>query len=165
MSRRKRREIKETELEITAFMNLMVILVPFLLVTAVFSRITVIDLFLPSASESPEAKLIPFNLEVVVRAEALEVREAKAQIYKKFAKGKNGYDYDGFGNTVMALKSQFPREIDATLLAEPGIDYDTIIQVMDRLRMRTAVVKKQNVKQELFPNISIGDAPNKAASP
>lgn len=164
MSRRKRREIKETELEITAFMNLMVILVPFLLVTAVFSRITVIDLFLPTASEAAESASVPFNLEVVVRANVIEVRESKSQFYKQFAKKKNGHEFVEFGKTVMALKTRYPQETDATLLAEPGIDYDTIIQVMDRLRMHTAVVNKKNVKQELFSNISIGDAPNKAVA-
>jgi biopolymer transport protein ExbD len=45
----RRKYIQETvELNITAFLNLMVILVPFLLVTAVFSRITVLELNLPS---------------------------------------------------------------------------------------------------------------------
>ncbi|NIO40724.1 MAG: biopolymer transporter ExbD, partial [Burkholderiales bacterium] len=38
------------ELDITAFMNLMVVLVPFLLITAVFSRMTVLDLTLPQVA-------------------------------------------------------------------------------------------------------------------
>jgi biopolymer transport protein ExbD len=37
------------ELNITAFMNLMVALVPFLLITAVFSRLTVLELNLPGS--------------------------------------------------------------------------------------------------------------------
>jgi biopolymer transport protein ExbD len=38
------------ELNITAFMNLMVILVPFLLITAVFSRLAILELNLPGCS-------------------------------------------------------------------------------------------------------------------
>ena len=41
---------ESTELNITAFMNLMVILVPFLLITAVFSRLAVLELNLPGSS-------------------------------------------------------------------------------------------------------------------
>lgn len=45
----RRKRMQETvELNITAFMNLMVILVPFLLITAVFSRMTVLELNLPA---------------------------------------------------------------------------------------------------------------------
>ena len=48
MSRRiQRRKHPAAELNITAFMNLMVVLVPFLLMTAVFSHITILDLNLP----------------------------------------------------------------------------------------------------------------------
>jgi biopolymer transport protein ExbD len=38
-----RRVHPAAELNITAFMNLMVVLVPFLLMTAVFSHITILD--------------------------------------------------------------------------------------------------------------------------
>jgi len=47
--RRIRRQNDPVELDITAFMNLMVILVPFLLITAVFSRMAILELNLPSA--------------------------------------------------------------------------------------------------------------------
>ena len=46
---RRRRRTETPELEITAFMNLMVMLVPFLLITAVFSRLAIIELNLPAA--------------------------------------------------------------------------------------------------------------------
>ena len=42
------------ELNITAFMNLMVILVPFLLITAVFSRLTILELNLPALDAASE---------------------------------------------------------------------------------------------------------------
>ncbi|MEZ5566521.1 MAG: hypothetical protein R3F24_13915 [Gammaproteobacteria bacterium] len=46
--RRRRRNTETPGLEITAFMNLMVVLVPFLLITAVFSRLAIIELNLPA---------------------------------------------------------------------------------------------------------------------
>ena len=50
----------------TTFMNLMVVLVPFLLITAVFSRITIVELDLPSA-QSAAPSTPTFRVEVVVR--------------------------------------------------------------------------------------------------
>ena len=50
----KKRVEAAVELNITAFMNLMVILVPFLLITAVFSRITVLELNLPALNAKSE---------------------------------------------------------------------------------------------------------------
>ena len=47
-SRRIRRHA--AELDVTAFINLIVVLVPFLLSTAVFTRLSVIDLSLPAQS-------------------------------------------------------------------------------------------------------------------
>ena len=38
----RRRSAQPTELDMTTFLNLMVVLVPFLLITAVFSRITIV---------------------------------------------------------------------------------------------------------------------------
>ncbi|MCW4212751.1 MAG: biopolymer transporter ExbD, partial [Candidatus Thiodiazotropha lotti] len=51
MRGRFRHHHKEAELNITAFLNLMVILIPFLLITAAFSRFSIIELYLPPASE------------------------------------------------------------------------------------------------------------------
>lgn len=46
-----------------------------------------------------------------------------------------------------------------TLLLEPGINYKTLIAVMDRVRSADIVQVTTVETVELFPNISIGDAP------
>ena len=46
----KRRVGATYEIDVTTFLNLMVVLVPFLLITAVFSRLTIVELNLPSAA-------------------------------------------------------------------------------------------------------------------
>ena len=67
-SRRGSRHIETAELNITAFMNLMVILVPFLLITAVFSRLAILELNLPGSSTEPaDPQELTFQLEVTVR--------------------------------------------------------------------------------------------------
>src|SRR2546421_13033051 len=70
--RRLRKE--PAHLEITAFINLIVVLVPFLLSTAVFTRLAVLDLSLPAQNSGVE-QLKPNNLQLegVIRPDSLEV--------------------------------------------------------------------------------------------
>ena len=72
----KRRRLRKDaqHLEITAFINLIVVLVPFLLSTAVFSRLAVMDLNLPEQQSAVEQIKGPdLQLEVVIRKDAIEV--------------------------------------------------------------------------------------------
>ena len=64
---------KPAALEITAFLNLIVVLVPFLLSTAVFSRMAVLQLTLPAQTSGVETLKGDLQLEIVVRPDALEV--------------------------------------------------------------------------------------------
>jgi biopolymer transport protein ExbD len=68
-----RRNKEAEELNITTFMNLMVILVPFLLITAVFSRLAIVELDLPLAQSEASGKPPEFSLEVIVRRDSIEV--------------------------------------------------------------------------------------------
>ena len=63
----KRRTKPSYEPDVTTFLNLMVVLIPFLLITAVFSRLTIIELNLPSAAGGPPSLQDSFRVEVIVR--------------------------------------------------------------------------------------------------
>jgi len=73
--RRSRFRKKDAELDITSFMNLMIILVPVLLMSMVFSHISVLDLKLPdlASSSAPSDEPKKEALEVVIEAESLLV--------------------------------------------------------------------------------------------
>ena len=91
---RVRRLRKEAaHLEITAFINLIVVLVPFLLSVAVFTRLAVVDLSLPAQTSGAQV-LKPDNLqlEVVMRANALEVGDRIGGLIKRIDSTANGYD-------------------------------------------------------------------------
>jgi hypothetical protein len=62
---------------------------------------------------------------------------------------------------LLALKAQYPRKEDATVLMEPKIEYDYLIRVMDTIRSAEVLAEGSEVveKISLFPKISIGDAP------
>ena len=76
-----RRQHEPAELDITSFMNLMVILVPFLLITAVFSRMAILELNLPTADAVVHEQQPEFALEVIVRAEHIEIGDRNAGVF------------------------------------------------------------------------------------
>ena len=149
-----------TELNITAFMNLMVILVPFLLITAVFSRLAILELNLPGSSTEPvDPQEQVFQLEVIVRKSKIEVGDRNQGLLGVYSNGEDGYDYEALRTKLSELKKRYPKKLDASILLEQEIPYDTLVQVMDTVRVAETVDGNAVVRSDLFPNISIGDAP------
>lgn len=149
------------ELNITAFMNLMVILVPFLLITAVFSRLTILELNLPGSSTEPvDPQEQTFQLEVIVRQDRIEVGDRNQGLLGVYPSLPGGeHDFESLKTKLMELKSRYPSKTDASILLEQDIAYDTLVQVMDLVRLREDIEEQSIVRNDLFPDISIGDAP------
>ena len=156
---RKHRRHDAAELNITAFMNLMVILVPFLLITAVFSRLAILELNLPSSSDQPDLVPETMQLEVIVRGDRIEVGERNAGLLTSLPMTDEGYDLEGLSAYLKRVKATYPDKLDATILLEADIPYDALVQVMDTVRVYETEVDGDRVQAELFPEISIGDAP------
>ena len=159
---RVRRLRKEAaHLEITAFINLIVVLVPFLLSTAVFTRLSVIDLALPAQTNGQleQLKAEDLKLEIVVRTDALEVGDRIGGLIQRIPSTATGPDVRALQTLMQQIKTKFPDKADATVLAEPNTPYDTLVRVMDVVRAGHLMQGEKLVKAELFPNISIGDAP------
>ena len=156
-----RRNVETAELNITAFMNLMVILVPFLLITAVFSRLAVLELNLPGSSTKPvEPQEQTFQLEVIVRKDKIEIGDRNQGLLGIYPNTEEGeYDYEALSEKLSELKKRYPQKTDASILLEQDIEYDTLVQVMDRVRVEEEAVGLSVVRVDLFPDISIGDAP------
>jgi biopolymer transport protein ExbD len=159
----KHRRLHKTaaHLEITAFINLIVVLVPFLLSTAVFTRLSVIDLALPAQTNGQleQLKAEDLKLEIVVRADALEVGDRIGGLIQRIPSTATGPDVRALQTLMQQIKTKFPDKADATVLAEPNTPYDTLVRVMDVVRAGHLAQGDKLVKAELFPNISIGDAP------
>ena len=156
-----RRNIETAELNITAFMNLMVILVPFLLITAVFSRLAILELNLPGSSTEPvDPQEQTFQLEVIIREDKIEVGDRNQGLLGVYPNtDAGGYDYEALSAKLSQLKKSYPSKTDAAILLEADIAYDTLVQVMDRVRVEEEVTEDSVVRNDLFPDISIGDAP------
>jgi biopolymer transport protein ExbD len=167
---RRRLHKAPAHLEITAFINLIVVLVPFLLSTAVFSRLAVMDMSLPGPGSALDAlKGNDLQLEVVIRRNAFEVGDRIGGLIQRIER-KEGEtaDLQALAALMVQLKARFPDKADATVLAEPETPYDQIVQVMDAMRS-TATKRSEGGRThidraDLFPNIAIGDAPLRKAT-
>lgn len=149
------------ELEITAFLNLIVVLVPFLLSTAVFTRLAVLDLSLPAQSSGVQ-KLDPdklLKLEVVIRGDALEIGDRIGGLIERVPNKDKAPDTQRLGEIMRLVKEKYPKDTEATVLAEQNTTYETLVRVMDAMRTAKAVENGKLVHVELFPQISVGDAP------
>jgi biopolymer transport protein ExbD len=158
---RVRRLKKEAaHLEITAFINLIVVLVPFLLSTAVFTRLAVLDLSLPAQNSGVEQlKTDNLLLEIVIRSDAIEVGDRNGGLIQRIPNVASGHDTATLQALVVQIKQKFPDKLEATLLAEQNTPYDALVGVMDVVRELRTVQGPKVSRSELFPNISIGDAP------
>jgi biopolymer transport protein ExbD len=159
----RRRSKDAPDLDMTTFLNLMVALVPFLLITAVFSRITIVELSLPTDAGGPALKQPAFRVEVIVRDDGLEVSNGSAVI-ATLPMVDGEYDLSRLSEMMMSLKRDHPDRDEASVLLEPAIEYDHLIQVMDVVRSAErppgeGAEDAPPVRVALFTDIAIGDAP------
>ena len=159
---RRRSKEKPSEMDVTTFLNLMVVLIPFLLITAVFSRITIVELTLPTSSAAVSAKDPQFRVEVIVRENGLEIGNGKVVI-AALPKKEGEYDLERLSRYMISLKEDNPTTEAASVLLEPTIPYDYLIQVMDVVRSVEipggAEDEEPFVQLALFTQISVGEAP------
>lgn len=151
------RNTRAVELDITAFMNLIVILVPFLLTTTVFTRVAVLQLNLPAGARAVDELKPDFELEITIRPDAVEVGDRGKGLLQRFPKTATGYDYPALSRLLQEIKARFPDKMEATILSQADTAYDTFVQVMDTVRVAKAATEQGTV-YELFPEISVGDA-------
>lgn len=167
MRRRRRINQAEAELDITSFMNLMIVLVPVLLLSLVFSQVRILNLQLPvSAQTDTPPNDEPKVLELVVDNQGFQLNYPAGILLKKFNKTSEGYQFKNLSAYLQDLKLSFQQnkqdKNDIVLLLTPDVEYQTIISTMDTVRSFKAVVAANLVDAELFPQISLGDAPESA---
>lgn len=162
-SRVRRSPAVAPELNITTFMNLMVILVPFLLVTAVFTSMNILDLNLPpktiaNPNQPDDDKKL--NFELIIRKNEIIVADTLNGPISRF-KSIDGKEFDmaAVQGLLVKLKGRYPDIKNFTILLEPNIPYELLVQAMDTVRVVVQEAEGQTHSTELFPNISIGDAP------
>ena len=156
-----RRRTKDAhELDVTTFLNLMVVLVPFLLITAVFSRLAIVELNLPSSTGGSVAAERGFRPEVIVRESLIEVSNGAAVI-ASIPNVDSEYDFAALSEYMIALKQEYPEQNAASVLVEAQVPYDYLIQAMDVVRSAELEIGDTEEYEllALFSEIAVGDAP------
>jgi biopolymer transport protein ExbD len=150
---------KPAELNLVPMIDIFTVLVTFLLMTAVFSRIAIVELDLPSNASGPAVTEPQFRLEVIVRRAGFELTNGTSVIAAvPLLDGK--YDLKTLSELASSLKQDHPDVDDASVLLEPDIAYDDLIQVMDAVRSTATTDEGGAHKRiDLFSNIAVGDAP------
>lgn len=158
MRRRHRRLNAQADLDITAFLNLMIVLVPVLLLGMVFSQIRMIELNFPglAAGQAPDAE--NFRLVVTVIPAGLEVTDGERGLIEVLPVQEGGQDFQGLSAVLQHIKARLPDKTDVALEVGPDVDYQTLVSVIDAVRSYPAVVAASVVDAELFPDVSLMDA-------
>lgn len=172
MRRLRRHRGEDAELDITSFMNLMIVLVPVLLLSLVFSQVRILNLQLPISAtgdsveqdQSHEEK----QLELVITQHNLQLNYPAGVLLKSFnlvneEQDVYGYNFVALSSFLQDLKLTFQQKniekSDIVILLSSDINYQVIVTAMDTVRSFKTVVAANLVNAELFPNISLGDAP------
>lgn len=154
---RKNRLEQVADIDVTTFMNLMVILVPFLLVTAVFSRMTVLQLQLPSKdAESGAAAPVDIQLQLELTPSEWILRSNDTDEITRLNAPHNYNEWRRFEEALVEIKSRFPEEKAITLFFDRQVPYKSMLEVMDHVRQTQIVTGAQAQWVELFPEIALG---------
>jgi biopolymer transport protein ExbD len=171
MIRKRNRELADAELDITSFMNLMIVLVPVLLLSLVFNQMRILQVQLPLLSSGALAKEqeLPQKLELEVHADKLVVNYPAGQPLREIPPTADGKrDFKALALFLQDLKLTFQQKQivkqDITLLLADNTDYQTMVTTMDTVRSFKTVVAASVVDAELFPKISFADLPKTPAT-
>lgn len=162
MRRKHRKLTSSADLDITPFMNLMIVLVPVLLLGMVFSQIRMIELDFSGMDAGMEAGQAPapeaFQLVVALIPQGIEVIDSERGVIRTLPLREGSQDFGGLRHTLRQIKKRMPDKTDVVLEVSPDIDYQTLVRTMDTVRSYPAVVAASVVEGELFPDVSLSDA-------
>jgi biopolymer transport protein ExbD len=141
------------ELNIVSMIDILTVLVFFLLVNQ--TGVAILGLNLPSNAATPPVEKHVLIISVRANGMLLTDKVAPIQFFPRHPDGS--YDVAGLGNLLGKVKDKVPTETKITILLEPTVAYDTLVQVMDAAREQATPDNRS--ERELFPDIALGDAP------
>ena len=159
-----RKKTEEVELNTTSFMNLMIVLVPVLLLNMTIASTTILDINLPASSESSADNQENHQIELIIHKDYMTLNYPAGVFMDRFPKKDGKYDYKALTDKLKLIKPAIEASIgedkrDIMILSEDDTDYQTLVSTMDAVKSYKAVVAASVVDAELFPDISLGDAP------
>jgi len=126
------------ELNMVPMMNLFTVLVPVLLLAAVFARVSVLELSLPPKGSGEEGSASyeeksPLNLLVVISEEGITVG-GTGGFLPSLLKAEGAYRPERPASLLQAVRDEYPEETKVTVASGSKIPYEEILAVMDVCR-------------------------------
>jgi biopolymer transport protein ExbD len=143
-------------------MNLMIVLVPVLLLNMVFAHTSVLELNFPTGESLSAEQAEELQIQVVIYEDRLAVADNKGGVIKSIPRREGEYDFVLLKEVMKEIKSRVPDKKNVIILPSRQTSYQSLVSVMDAVRSYQAVVAGNVVEAELFPEISLGDAPVQA---
>jgi biopolymer transport protein ExbD len=137
----------------------MIVLVPVLLLGMVFSQVRMIELNFPGMESGEAPAPQEFRLVVTLIPDGIEIADSNRGLIQVLPVNQKGQDFESLRQVLRQIKSRVPDKTDLVLEVGPDIDYQTLITAMDTVRSYPAVVAASVVEGELFPDVSLMDAP------
>ncbi len=167
--RRVKKAKQDAELDVTSFMNLMIVLVPVLLLNMVFAQTVVLEIKLPAAANAAiQDNKKNEDLELIIRSDHMKVLYPAGVLLEEFPLKEGKHDFVSLSTYLKALKQNFvandKKKTDILILSEPNTSYQIIVSAMDTVRSVEVVENFAVETVSLFPDISLGDAPELVAA-
>lgn len=129
-ARRSSRHVVDGALELMPLMNVFVALIPMLLLSAVFIKVTVIDLNAPPSADSPaQADKPKLALAITIKDDYFVVEGDRIQ--KRVIARKDENAKEQLGSALGEIVTQFPDNQEIMIISQARTKYEDIILVMD----------------------------------
>lgn len=166
--RRPRRSSSSTNLNITPLIDILICMILFLLVTAMYGKAAILNLYLPTESQPAETSNPELEQTVIptvaVTKEGFVVNPGKGELFR--IPMKNGdFDFVKLHETLMGVHQDPHASNNIIILSEANLKYQALVTTMDTCREYIDPVSKRVMP--LFPVVSVGEyrASNPAAAP
>ena len=157
---RKRHSAGMEDLNLTPVMNVFIILIPFLLLTTVFVKTAIINVYLPGNTSDRE-QTDRANSERILTLHMTRDGFSFSGLGKEIPPVKKdnsgSYDFGLLNSRVAALKERYPKHEEAIILFAPDTPYELVIKAMDATREVATSKQGKITRKTLFPVISVGE--------
>jgi biopolymer transport protein ExbD len=160
--------LAQEELNLTPFLDVMIVLIPFLMLSASFASVVVVKAALPvPVKDSSPVKIPPpFDLVAQVSPDTIKVwvdpanpgSKPVAQIPTPGNSPYSDATLETLHRTLVAVKAQHPNETRLALDAAPGVSLERMSQLMDvtgTLLPGDAFAPRATDDKRLFPEIAL----------
>ncbi len=156
----RRKRANAADIDLTPVMNLFVVLIPFLLLSAAFFHVGVIPTSLPTqqqGSSDVSQQLDTVTIQVEVTPDALHVsatnpglsEKVLEELGAKFVRSEDGaFAEDDMSALLTAIKRRYPASDTVIVLPAPGVVYRDVVRVLDVAR---EYEREDGEKVPLFP--------------